>query len=573
MSYGGGTMAGGPLAPAVGDIDGLPGLEVLASSFTNGPLYAWRCDGSIVPGFPTFAGMFGFHFPTVAVNNGVGRAFTNVQGPPSSGHSGLLNSNGTMMVGWPRTSGNYLSTPPSVADLDFDGVDEILRGSENRMLDVFRWNGSNFPAFPKFIGGGGQGVSTPFIADLNQDSYPDVFVGGGSGFHAYQGPNYGFHPNYPVTITESLGIEAIADLDGDDLPELIGMTSSSQVAKLVIYNRFGQEIHRKVLENLQNQDFNWNRVGVADVTGDDIPEIILVCDEGVRIVDRFGENLPGWPRLLGNDDRRASMPMIGDVDGDSLPDIVFQANIDSGPTSELRVYDRFGNLHPSTPKLFPSFGKTHCAIADIDLDGRNDIIVYALPSAGFSVQPQIWAYDLNANSSGLIHWGQIFGNAKHVGYYIPPHSSTPARSLSIVSGTLLSGSVESTRLRDSSALVVRPNYNVPRGAPVIVLEIEGYTLDASARELGLVLEGNTRVGGQQINVELWDWTGNRWVPVSSFLSTGVNSKVESVTSDNVQRFLLGHTRKLRGRISVFDSGNAARWDLTADRVRLMMTRR
>lgn len=576
MSFRAGTMAGGPWAPAVGDIGGQPGAEIIASAFLKGPLYAWTATGALVTGFPFAFGGDSIHFPIIANSNGLGYVVTNIQGPPSSGQTAIVSGTGAMLSGWPRTSGNYLSTPPSASDLDFDGTDEILRGSEDRRLDVFAWNGSNYPFYPKvFSGLAGQFLATPYVADLNQDSYPDVFTSGGNQAIAFSGINAAWLPGYPVSLPTfpSLAIEAIGDLDGDDLPELIAMSSSAQVAHLVIFNHMGQEVHHRILDNLLGEDLPWNRVTLADVTGDDLPEIVLACDEGIRITNRFGDNLPGWPRFLGNgSNRRASYPMVGDVDGDSQPDIVLQTNIDSGHLTEVRVYDRLGNLHPATPKIITSSGNTHCAIADIDEDGRNDIIAYALPSLGWTIQEQIWAYDISSGPCGPIHWGQALGGPKRTGFYIPVTSTTPARTLGVTVGSIKQGSVESTRLRDDSRLTVDPSYAGQRNAPVIECVFEGFTLDAKAKGIGLEIESNTGIAGKSTAIHLWDWAAGEWVHSGSYQSSATDQNVRTLNSVNGKRFVHNFSRRVRARVQIFDDGVGARWKWNVNRARLVMHR-
>src|SRR5262249_8561767 len=50
---GAGSYHGGPaIHVLVGNIDADPRLEILVTSLANGPLYAWRFDGTPMPGWP-----------------------------------------------------------------------------------------------------------------------------------------------------------------------------------------------------------------------------------------------------------------------------------------------------------------------------------------------------------------------------------------------------------------------------------------------------------------------------------------------------------------------------------------
>ena len=102
------------------------------------------------------------------------QVFTQVLTGPSTGLQALLNTDGSVANGWPKTTGNYVSSPGSAADLDNDGLDEILAGSENRTLYIYRGNGSAFPGWPQTYDSLGQSRQTPLIADLDGDSFPEI---------------------------------------------------------------------------------------------------------------------------------------------------------------------------------------------------------------------------------------------------------------------------------------------------------------------------------------------------------------------------------------------------------------
>jgi hypothetical protein len=132
---------------------------------------------------------------------------------------------------------------------------------------------------------------------------------------------------------------------------------------------------------------------------------------------------PGWPVNWGPDPNRYwafnSAPVVGDVDGDGLPDIVvciqFSGNSEDG---EVRVYNRNGTLHPSFPKTQKiGFGAVP-AIADLDLDGRNEIVVSGDFWNGVPGDyDRVWVFDLGGSAHGAIQWGQFMGGPKHQAYY------------------------------------------------------------------------------------------------------------------------------------------------------------
>ncbi|HUU98644.1 MAG TPA: hypothetical protein VM487_23165 [Phycisphaerae bacterium] len=63
---------------------------------------------------------------------------------------------------------------------------------------------------------------------------------------------------------------------------------------------------------------------------------------------------------------------------------------------------------------------TRNAIAAIDLDGRNEIIVTGSYWDGYSGDyDKVWAYDLGGDTHGRIEWGQFGGGPRHQNLYRP----------------------------------------------------------------------------------------------------------------------------------------------------------
>jgi hypothetical protein len=63
------------------------------------------------------------------------------------------------------------------------------------------------------------------------------------------------------------------------------------------------------------------------------------------------------------------------------------------------------------------------AVADIDLDGRNEIVMAEADSLwhghNYEDVGSIWVYDLGGTSHGAIQWGQLGGSSRHQ-FSFPP---------------------------------------------------------------------------------------------------------------------------------------------------------
>ena len=165
------------------NIDGEPGLEIIANSAAQGPLYAWDAKGKVLPGWPVFPD--GYAYPVagqlsstspgdevVAANFGNWGRLSAFHGGghPATGHG-------------PRhrhTSG-YASSA-SLSDVDGDGLDEIFMVDAYSMpyqvLRNGRAGGDPLPGWPvPLVSSERTGTFPPAIADLDGDGHPEIIYG------------------------------------------------------------------------------------------------------------------------------------------------------------------------------------------------------------------------------------------------------------------------------------------------------------------------------------------------------------------------------------------------------------
>jgi hypothetical protein len=129
-------------------------------------------------------------------------------------------------------------------------------------------------------------------------------------------------------------------------------------------------------------------------------EIVMQTDSALNVWRGDGTTFPGWPktwsgRWIGN-----SAPVIGDVDGDTLPDIAITTQPGgSSLYGDVRLYNRDGVLHPHFLKWLIIGAGGVPAIADIDLDGRNEPVVLGSAWDGYEgLYDKVWAYDLDGSN-------------------------------------------------------------------------------------------------------------------------------------------------------------------------------
>jgi hypothetical protein len=223
----------------------------------------------------------------------------------------------------------------------------------------------------------------------------------------FDGTAWSEAPNFPVAYStaESTGGPAIADLDGDGIPEIIAPYGSSlrfglgldyHVGGVKAYRRDGTLLWDHPGSNNQptdGADWPFSVVGapaVADVDGDGTVEVAWGSYDGkVYLVDgKTGADKPGWPIFVG--ETIWSSPVLFDLDGDGKKEIVIGVDSTVPSGGILHVFKftgsgtgTYGFAYPHSPAVpeLPGFPKVYDqvlysapAIGDIDGDGRPEIV-------------------------------------------------------------------------------------------------------------------------------------------------------------------------------------------------------
>jgi subtilisin family serine protease len=437
---GAGSYHGGPAVHTlVGDIDGDPEQEILVTGLAQGPLYAWKPNGTPVPGWPALD-IDGAAYP------GLGELDLSIPGlEVFAAHYGgqpdlvARRGSGIPLPGWPRRSANYVAAPPALADVDGDGRDEIFTEEEDYALHAYRADGTTLAGWPATQYVGDQDRHTPAIADLDGDGVLDVLTVSG----AISGPEgsgvylLAYHRDgtavsgFPVFVTGGYvdTFPVVADVDGDGQLEIVVVTrvtgSPTWQTGVRIYSTNGTLKRTMIAAGTIAYG---TAPALGDLNGDGIPEIILQTDTAVNAWRGDGTVVPGWPVVLGSNLwLQNGSPVIGDLDGDHRPEVAVLALPAGGGVGDVVVLRSDGTRLPGFPKHLPTLGSGAVpAIADINGDGRNKLIVAGDYWNGQSAYvDKVWVYDLGGTAPhGPAEWPQFMGGSRHQGRYSPVSVST-----------------------------------------------------------------------------------------------------------------------------------------------------
>lgn len=283
--------------PVAGDLDRDGQLEIVAAGFDHN-IHAWNLDGSSLSGFPRFV------YDTV----------------------------------W---------SSPVLADINGDGLTEIVVGGDmddypgaplppGGVLWALRPDGTNAPGYPRSLPG--QTIwSSPAIDDINSDGRADIVVGTGLNFptvgrqvHAFDGPTGNPLGGWPVSVPgRVMASPAIGDLTGDGRPEVVVATEGGWV---VAITGGGSTMWRTCNRNnrsaCDDSAGTHGSVALADINGNGRQEVIAATEQWIRVFNGPDKSvlaeyaMPGvWPP--------AATPSVAEVNGRAW--IALNTLVNDGP--------------------------------------------------------------------------------------------------------------------------------------------------------------------------------------------------------------------------------------------------
>jgi WD40 repeat protein len=213
-------------SPALADLDNDGRQDVILAGF-DGFLYAWRGDGTNLPGFPV--NMFAGTTASPAVGDIDNDGQLEIAVTTNNSKLNVYNANGTIQAGFPVTgvAATGVSRLPSPIFADMEGVlgeKDIVINTTDGFVKVFRPNGTIIPAwsnvrYTALMSGASE--CSPIAADIDGDGQNEILVGGEDANLSAFDNNGTLMAGFPIKLNgEVRGSPLAFDLDHDGLTEI-----------------------------------------------------------------------------------------------------------------------------------------------------------------------------------------------------------------------------------------------------------------------------------------------------------------------------------------------------------------
>jgi len=234
---------------------------------------------------------------------------------------------------------------PAILDMEGDGTAEIVLGRTVINHDgTVRWVGT---------GGSGTNRHLSFPADLDNDGLAEVVAG-----------NTVYNHDGSIRWQAGAdGVPAVADLDGDGVPEIVTVTMDSG-GLVTARNASGEE-----LWSLSYPDDGGGPPTIADFDGDGEPEIGFAAEQFYRVIEGSDGTIL-WENSIQDASSKRTGSSVFDFEGDGAAEVVYSDEqnlwVFDGATGAVEM--KWTDHASGTLYEYP-------IIVDIDNDGSSEILV------------------------------------------------------------------------------------------------------------------------------------------------------------------------------------------------------
>jgi len=373
-----------PAGVVLADLDGERGLEIIASERLNArQIHIYRADGSLLPGWPRTL-RESWNWATPAVGDVDGDGDPEVVVNDSAGRTFVWHHDGTELRDGdnnPATDGVFLDrdeswgySSPALFDLDGDGACEIIFGTRlyntSNGLHAYRYDGTQARGFP-FATSNAQIICSPAIADLDRNGDKEIIFFTTAGRLYVLRDDGVLYPGFPL----------INYLGWDDSP---GPSPA--------VGNFDADPQLEILWPINAGSFRMDLLAVDTGIGD----------------GTAGDIMAGWPvQLPANSE---GSPVVGDITGDGLADVVQPIGSDETETPDLVcAYSADGSVIPGFPIRLDGHPRSTPVLCDLEGDGDVDIVY-----GSWDRLLHVWDMPA-AYNPGYLWWPTFHGNVQRTG--------------------------------------------------------------------------------------------------------------------------------------------------------------
>lgn len=287
-------------------------------------------------------------------------------------------------------SQTYVTLPLALADVDLDGVAEIIYGTGwigqdsplNYILQAYKSDGTKIwessTSYIENITSARFHSSAISVADLDGDGLVEIFCGdrifageNGNLLATLPSGGRGMQENASSSDVEGY-LPAIGDIDGDGILEIVG---GNTTYKIEINSRSNpDENNVTVVSQLVTQSDGYT--SLADIDGDGVLDVVVVSKPGSMTGPCIMYVWQGnTDQLIGDvitNGTKGSRPFIGDINGDGRSDIAF-TRTNNFDAYELNTNTNTFDLLFTVPTSDGSGGTT-MSMFDFNLDGEVELV-------------------------------------------------------------------------------------------------------------------------------------------------------------------------------------------------------
>lgn len=333
----------------------------------------------------------------------------------SSAPSLSLESSGEPFPNWPRpvvSNSEYDETSsPAVGDIDNDGENEIVYGSESGRLFAWEIDGNLLAGFPFNLGDNVIRNSVT-LEDIDGDTTLEILVGTGNNLNQFFIIRHDGTTVWGKTTDGHIhSTAATGDIDNNGAIEII--VGNDGIAPQV--GVYAWHFDSTIVAG-------WPKIcghhvdpspALADIDNDGDYEIFFGSLDNLLYGLNYNcEDLAGWPKRCGNGlyEGIVSSPALGDIDNDNILEVVTGRGIIQSTYGAIYAFKVTGDTMIGMPiNITTGSVVSSPALADIDEDGDIEIAVGAKNDSFY-----IWDLPSHYNPNKA-PWAMFHHDARHTG--------------------------------------------------------------------------------------------------------------------------------------------------------------